>query len=298
MSDELKTLLKETSDRVEAPPGDIDAVMRGGRRRLTLAAAGALAAVAIAAVGAWSGLTGDGTSDLQPIDNPNRPSDEVGLLPDHLVRLRSTLPEEAVHLATRDLVLLYEQNGDYHGFFEGILRHSCPVNAPERACFATALKIVVDAEGEKHRGSDLLELQVPDDARVLWRGEPALGFIGVESINACDRMEKFRPYFRCRDGVMTYLSERERIQRRLLRAVRSLTERIGQAQGSLDEKSDRHGRATARLQAAREQAASPEKIASLALRVRLLDAQLDALTERLGRLIDRREQTRERTGRQ
>jgi len=281
MSDELKTLLKETSDRVEAPPGDIDAVMRGGRRRLTLAAAGALAAVAIAAVGAWSGLTGDGTSDLQPIDNPNRPSDEVGLLPDHLVRLRSTLPEEAVHLATRDLVLLYEQNGDYHGFFEGILRHSCPVNAPERACFATALKIVVDAEGEKHRGSDLLELQVPDDARVLWRGEPALGFIGVESINACDRMEKFRPYFRCRDGVMTYLSER-----------------IGQAQGSLDEKSDRHGRATARLQAAREQAASPEKIASLALRVRLLDAQLDALTERLGRLIDRREQTRERTGRQ
>jgi HAMP domain-containing protein len=286
MNDDLKALVKDSADRIEVPPEDLGEVERRGKRQRWLTRMSAVLIVAVLSAAGWMAWASVDDRGLPPVGEDSPPRDAIMVLPDHVIRLRAMLPEEVGHLATTDLVLLYRKGSEYHAFYEGIFPNSCPIATSGRTCFSTAVKTVVaPGDGkERRRGSDLIQLSVPDDAEVVWRGEPATGPIGVEAYNACDRAERFEPEFRCVDGSMEYVADADGKDQRTAKQLRRNLARLRLA---VEELRLRHQMNRAFLSEARRSGRSGAEVGAV-------QDELEALQERIARFRRQMEMVRGR----
>lgn len=202
MSDPVRSLLEDASAAVAVPEEDVRGAITGGRRRRIVAWAISSVAVVGIAVGATA-LLGSGTSNrIQPADLPVPPDS-----------LREKLPDQLDEWVRPGLVLVYEFDGVFDLFFEGVEPRSCPVLASQQrpdACISTGTRVTWGnpSEGLRFTGShDLRIVPPPAGADVLWRGVPAEGWIGAESPAACDRIERFQGFYQCRNGQLVYVGD-------------------------------------------------------------------------------------------
>jgi hypothetical protein len=128
--------------------------------------------------------------------------------------LRRQVPKGFRRLINRDLVLLFKDGPGYVAYSEGIFGMICADNAPRRSCFTTAQRTPIPLKGWPGVGGHLdfqknsNELFLPHldpQVKVLWRGTPTSGSIGIKSPGACDRIARFHLDFTCRGGVPVLL---------------------------------------------------------------------------------------------
>lgn len=122
------------------------------------------------------------------------------------------VPARVRHLINPGLVLLYEDRNRYVAYSEGVFPLHCLPAMPPRACIRTAQRAVVPGGGqpfEFERSSDAISLPHLDSTvKVLWRGTPRSGSIGINSPGACDRIARFQPEFTCNQGAPVFRPHR------------------------------------------------------------------------------------------
>ena len=207
---EIAHFLHEEADRVTPSREMYQRVLRRATiRRVVTAAIAGVGAIAIAT----AGILTAGALRTPPVVGPAAPDP----LPTPPGSLRERVPSELDEWVGSGLVLVYEKDGVYHLFREGVLPHSCPKGVPERypeACFSTAQHFMWDRSSPDvlsiRSHHDLRLVDPPQGSEVLWRGFPVEGSIGIRSPGACDRLARFDDHYVCRDGQPAYVPPEDR----------------------------------------------------------------------------------------
>jgi hypothetical protein len=127
------------------------------------------------------------------------------------------VPARVRSLISPGLVLLYQQGTSYVAYSEGVFFLSCPMGASPRACVVTAQRSSIPGRGEPGAGqhaefahsSDAISLpHLDSNVKVLWRGTPRSGSIGINSPGACNRIARFQPEFTCNGGAPVFRPHR------------------------------------------------------------------------------------------
>ena len=206
---DLETLLPEALERARSegmrplPPGAKAEVMGRIRRRRMVRMTSALSAAAVLIAGGIWGLRAleDVPRDVAKPTAAHEP------LPEPPESLAAEVPPSVRHLIVPGLVLLYrDDDGDYHATVEGVgngVAIECPQPLKPSACpqVSAAIWVVREDGSSDSDGGNFFDVpEVPKGAEVLWSSPPPEGAIGIDSMGACDRIERFVPLYACEDG--------------------------------------------------------------------------------------------------
>jgi hypothetical protein len=205
---DLKQMFERRSSDVVLPRYVTASLRSRARRQRFIAASSGLFLMALILTGGFVALV-QIVTDPTPVTHISN-GKAVQVPPPSL---RKKVPPGFRSLINRNLVLLYKDGHGYVAYSEGIFRLICAADSSRRACVTTAQRTPIPKKGWPgsgthwafHKNSDDLSLPtLGPDVKVLWRGTPRSGSIGIKSPGACDRIVRFQPEFTCNAGVPAY----------------------------------------------------------------------------------------------